>query len=100
MNTVQKRRGTGKSRRDFAKIMGLGMAGSALARASTVSARAQDADAGALAKFATEGTPARLTATELADLTKDIQEGQKNLTKVRDFKVPAEVEPAFVFRAR
>jgi hypothetical protein len=89
-----------RSRRDFAKLLGLAVAGSAMAPELEASAPADDADVEALVKLATEGSAVRLREAELVDLKKDIEEGRKALSKVRDFKVQASVEPAFVFLAK
>lgn len=100
MFKTQEREATCKSRRDFAKIISLGVTGSALVRGSMADARPDDAQVDALVKLSTQSSAVRLTDTELADLKKDIQEGQKGLAKIRDFKVRADIEPAFVFRAK
>ncbi len=100
MNKVQRRLAMRGSRRDFWKGAGLVLAGSALGRSWAVGAQPDDADLDAQVKFAIEGTPVRLTNAQLTDLKKDIQEDRKGLAKIRDFKVRADVEPGFVFRAK
>jgi len=98
MNKADRHVLTRSTRRDFAKIFGLGVARTALG--SSTMARPENLDADELAKLATEGSPVHLAQTEIAELKKDIQDGQKGLKKIRDFQVRADVEPAVVFRTR
>ena len=100
MNRIPKRREARHSRRDFAKMMGLGVAASTLVPSARSGSSPEDTQVDSLVKLSTENAPVRLSDAELADLKKDIQEGQKGLAKIREFKVPADIEPAFVFRAK
>ncbi len=100
MDKIEKRASTQRSRREFAKVVGTALAGSAMLHGSKVSARPEAAEIDTLAKLATQGTPAHLADVELTDLKKGIEDGLRNQAKIRDFKLPAEVEPAFVFRAK
>lgn len=96
----QKGRLACSSRRGFAKILGLAVAGSVAVPGPMTGAQPDNGELEAQARLATEGSPVRLNQAELADLKKDIQEGRKGLAKIREFKVEAGVEPAFVFRAK
>jgi hypothetical protein len=89
-----------KSRRDFAKIVGFGVAAAALGPGATARPRPDALDVDVLVKLAAEGSAVRWSEPELADLKKEIQESGKGLAKVRDFRLPADVEPAFIFRAK
>ena len=100
MEKNRKSPGARRSRRDFAKMMGLGVAASTMLGPARLSASTEDSEIAVLAKLSTEGTPVRLSDAELADLKKDIEEGRKGLAKIRDFKVPPGVEPALVFRPK
>lgn len=100
MKEIPKRRDVRRSRRDFAKMMGLGVAASALASPARSGGSPEESQIDSLAKLSTENAPVRLSDAELADLKKDIEESRKGLAKIREFKVPAGVEPALVFRPR
>ena len=88
------------SRRDFAKLLGLGVAASTIASSVAAPAETAGADLDALARLATDGSAAHLGAEELADLKREIQEDQKALDKIREFRVDAALEPAMVFHPR
>jgi hypothetical protein len=88
------------SRREFAKLLGLGAAASAVATPALAPAQATDAELDALVALATEGSAARLDAAELAELKKAVQEDRKALALIREFKVGAAFQPVLVFRPR
>ncbi len=100
MDKVEKRAPARRSRRDFAKVVGVALAGSAMVPRSRASVPPEEAQVDTLARLAIQGTSVRLTDAELADLKKGIEENLKGLAKIRDFKVPADAEPAFIFRAK
>ena len=98
MNSRDSRRGA--SRRDFAKLLGLGVAASAVASPQAGPPETNDADVEALVRIATNGNAARLGAPELAELRRAIQEDRKAVAKVREVQVDPALEPAIVFRPK
>lgn len=100
MEKTRKSPGARRSRRDFARLLGLGLAASTIVASPFSRSGAEEPQMDVLVKLSTENSPLRLSDTELADLKKDIEEARKGLAKIRDFKVPVSVEPALVFRPK
>jgi hypothetical protein len=94
-----KKRAAGRSRRKFASMLGMALAAPLVPLASTGCGTPEVLETEPLVKLAAEGSRVRLTEAEFADLRKDIQENKKSLAKVREFKVPVDTEPAFIFHA-
>jgi len=116
MDELETRRAQRRSRREFAKVAGLGViawaqgvpaqrawAAVAPAPGAESSARSsrmiEAADLDAQVRLLMEGLPVRLSETQLADLRKDVDDSRKSLAKVRAFEVRSTVEPDFTFRA-
>ena len=116
MDERETRRAPRRSRREFAKVAGLGViawaqgvpaqrawAAVAPAPGAESSARSsrmiEAADLDAQVRLLMEGLPVRLSETQLADLRKDVDDSRKSLAKVRAFDVRSNVEPDFTFRA-
>jgi hypothetical protein len=88
------------SRRNFAKLLGLGAAASAIPLPTTTRAEADDAELDALARLATDGCAVRLGAAELAGLKEGIGDNLKMAAAMRGVPLDIDVQPATPFHPK